>query len=231
VADDENDFLNPDEIDALLNSAKETPERGAADPEAAGKDDSGTDGPQSALGSNEDEVLDPGEIDALIQDQEKDRNQAANEGANQAGPADSPGPDQFGEPAESPPEQTIDQAQKHLDEALGNAVRMSDPVAQFGSPIPFALESFDKSQRPARSRQPLEMLQDVELDLRIELGRTEMLIEEVVELKEGSVVTLDKLAGDPVDILVNGRLIARGEVLVLNDNFCVRVGEILTPDV
>ena len=75
------------------------------------------------------------------------------------------------------------------------------------------------------------MLKDVELDLRIELGRTELLIEEVLRLKQGAVVPLDKLAGDPVDILVNGRIIARGEVLVLNDNFCVRVAEILSPDI
>ena len=77
----------------------------------------------------------------------------------------------------------------------------------------------------------MDALKDVELDLRIELGRTELLIEEVLRLKQGAVVPLDKLAGDPVDILVNGRIIARGEVLVLNDNFCVRVAEILSPDV
>ncbi len=75
----------------------------------------------------------------------------------------------------------------------------------------------------------MSALQDVELDLRIELGRTELLIEEVLQLREGSVVPLNKLAGDPVDILVNGRLVARGEVLVLNDNFCVRVAEIVAP--
>jgi flagellar motor switch protein FliN/FliY len=51
-----------------------------------------------------------------------------------------------------------------------------------------------------------------------------------LKLKRGSVVTLDKLAGDPVDVFVNGRLVARGEVLVLNDNFCVRVTELLTGD-
>ena len=61
------------------------------------------------------------------------------------------------------------------------------------------------------------------------MGRTELLIEEVLELREGSVVPLNKLAGDPVDILVNGRLVARGEVLVLNDNFCVRIAEIVAP--
>ncbi|WP_164101081.1 flagellar motor switch protein FliN [Candidatus Laterigemmans baculatus] len=74
--------------------------------------------------------------------------------------------------------------------------------------------------------QSLDLLGDVELDLRIELGRTMMRLEDVLELRGGSVVVLDKLAGDPVDIFVNGRLVARGEVLVMNDNFCVRVTEL-----
>jgi flagellar motor switch protein FliN/FliY len=73
----------------------------------------------------------------------------------------------------------------------------------------------------------LELMRDVELDLTIELGRTHMQLEDVLKLKQGAVVPLDKLAGDPADIYVNGRLIARGEVLVLNDNFCVRVAELI----
>jgi flagellar motor switch protein FliN/FliY len=54
-----------------------------------------------------------------------------------------------------------------------------------------------------------------------------MYLEDILKLRKGSVVPLDKLAGDPVDIFVNGRLIAKGEVLVLNDNFCVRVAELI----
>jgi flagellar motor switch protein FliN/FliY len=73
----------------------------------------------------------------------------------------------------------------------------------------------------------LDLIRDVELDLKIELGRTHLYLEDVLRLGKGSVVPLDKLAGDPVDIYVNGRLIARGEVLVLNDNFCVRVAELV----
>jgi flagellar motor switch protein FliN/FliY len=73
----------------------------------------------------------------------------------------------------------------------------------------------------------LELIRDVELDVRIELGRAQMQLEDVLRLRRGSVVTLDKLAGDPVDIYVNGRLVARGEVLVLNENFCVRVNELV----
>jgi flagellar motor switch protein FliN/FliY len=73
----------------------------------------------------------------------------------------------------------------------------------------------------------IEMLGDVDLRVTVELGRTEMLVEDVLRLAAGSVVELDKLAGDPVDVYVNDRLIARGEVLVLNDNFCIRVSEIV----
>lgn len=73
----------------------------------------------------------------------------------------------------------------------------------------------------------IDMLGDVDLDVTIELGRTEMLVEDVLRLASGSVVELNKLAGDPVDVFVNSRLVARGEVLVLNDNFCIRISEIL----
>ena len=73
----------------------------------------------------------------------------------------------------------------------------------------------------------IEFLSDVNLHVMIELGRTEMVVEDVLKLTEGSVVELNKLAGDPVDVYVNNRLIARGEVLVLNDNFCIRISEIV----
>ena len=73
----------------------------------------------------------------------------------------------------------------------------------------------------------IEMLRDVELNVKIELGRTHMLVEDVLGLSDGSVVELNKLAGDPVDVYVNDRLVARGEVLVLSENFCVRINEIV----
>lgn len=73
----------------------------------------------------------------------------------------------------------------------------------------------------------IDLLRDVDLNVKIELGRSRMLVEDVLKLGEGSVVELDKLAGDPVDVFVNERLVARGEVLVLNDTFCVRINEIV----
>ncbi len=94
---------------------------------------------------------------------------------------------------------------------------------------PFKFEDFTGA--PASTEvATIELIRDVELDLKIELGRTHMYLEDVLKLRKGSVVPLDKLAGDPVDIYVNGRLIARGEVLVLNDNFCVRVAELISSE-
>lgn len=90
----------------------------------------------------------------------------------------------------------------------------------------FGLPSF-ASAPLAPKPEGIDLLSDVNLNVKIELGRTRMLVEDVLRLGEGSVVELDKLAGDPVDVYVNERHVARGEVLVLNDNFCVRINEIV----
>ena len=112
-------------------------------------------------------------------------------------------------------------------QAIASVENPSEP--NLGGLAPFELK--DLAGAPATGEKAtLELLKDVDLDLRIELGRTNMYLEDVLKLKRGSVVTLDKLAGDPVDVFVNGRIVARGEVLVLNDNFCIRVTELLTGD-
>ena len=118
----------------------------------------------------------------------------------------------------------LDQAQQALDS-------VDRPVAPdpLDGLAPFRFEEFGGAP-PSADVATLELIRDVELDLKIELGRTQMHLEDVLKLHKGSVVPLDKLAGDPVDIYVNGRLIARGEVLVLNDNFCVRVAELITAE-
>ena len=105
----------------------------------------------------------------------------------------------------------------------------SVPAAAPGpAPSAFALPSF-AGPGPSADPRGIDLLSDVNLHVKIELGRTRMYVEDVLKLGEGSVVELDKLAGDPVDLYVNERLIARGEVLVLNDNFCVRINEIIAP--
>ncbi len=84
-----------------------------------------------------------------------------------------------------------------------------------------------QSEVASKVPEEIALLSDVNLNVKIELGRTRMLVEDILRLSSGAVVELDKLAGDPVDVIVNGRLVARGEVLVLNDSFCVRISEIL----
>ena len=83
---------------------------------------------------------------------------------------------------------------------------------------------------PVDASHAVDMLGDVELDVKIELGRCRMYVGDVLRLSPGSVVELDKLAGDPVDVYVNERLVARGEVLVVNDSFCVRVNDVLSAE-
>ncbi|MFO0925159.1 MAG: flagellar motor switch protein FliN [Pirellulales bacterium] len=119
-------------------------------------------------------------------------------------------------------------AEKLLQQAEA-ALQEAEASLQGQQAAPFRLEELVGEGGPPE-KASMDLVRDVELDLKIELGRTEMHLDEILKLRRGSVVTLDKLAGDPVDIYVNGRLIARGEVLVLNDNFCVRVAELLGSD-
>lgn len=106
-------------------------------------------------------------------------------------------------------------------QGVADSVAPSVPDAQ-----PFESPEFssDSSSAP---KEGMDLLSDVNMNVRIELGRAKMYVEDVLKLREGAVVELDKLAGDPVDVFVNDRKVARGEVLVLNDLFCVRVSEIV----
>jgi len=108
--------------------------------------------------------------------------------------------------------------------SFDDASNLVDGSAPVGNA--FNLPNFQQVIQDAQMSS-VDLLRDVELTVKIELGRSRMLVEDVLKLAEGSVVELDKLAGDPVDVFANERLVARGEVLVLNDNFCVRVNEIV----
>jgi len=124
-------------------------------------------------------------------------------------------------------------AEKDIEFLLNQAEKALESInSSAGNVLPQGVSSFRLQEfggAPASTETAtLDLVRDVELNLKIELGRTHMYLEDVLKLRKGSVVPLDKLAGDPVDVYVNGRLIARGEVLVLNDNFCVRVAELIT---
>src|SRR5690625_625623 len=76
----------------------------------------------------------------------------------------------------------------------------------------------------------LEMLLDIQLKVAVELGKTQRTVKDILDLSQGSIVELDKLAGEPVDVLVNDKLIAKGEVVVIDENFGVRVTDIISQE-
>jgi flagellar motor switch protein FliN/FliY len=119
------------------------------------------------------------------------------------------------------------------EQAMDSVEQAAEKVKSAAEEEPVELPEFGDGQDAAPSGNGVQMglLDDVSLNVTIELGRTRMYVEDVLRLNADSVIELDKAAGDHVDIFVNERLVARGEVLVLNDNFCVRVSEILQPRV
>lgn len=130
-------------------------------------------------------------------------------------------------PASEPDDAAIAAAEAAIAAARQANAAPAPPAAT--GPTVARFPSFDNIPS-MRLPEGMDLLSDVNLNVKIELGRTKMLLEDVLKLGEGTVVELDKLAGDPVDIYVNDRPVARGEVLVLNDNFCVRISEILNKD-
>lgn len=201
MAEENDDILDPAEIEALLNSAGGG---GSGVPPASPPPAGSPTGQTRPAAPPATTPLSAGDIDALLRQHSRS-------------------------PTAGNPEALLEQAAAHLAAAVDpHPGFVGANVDRTAAPQSFEFTPFDQVPGTAVPAE-LGNLKDVELDLRIELGRTELLIEEVLKLREGSVVALDKLAGDPVDILVNGRLVARGEVLVLNDNFCVRVAEILAP--
>lgn len=159
------------------------------------------------------------EIDQLLR-------QAQGAGGSPASPA---APSVKAKPATTGGESGV--SQDDIELLLRKAEQALASIDEPADSLPAGVQSFKfqdfAGAPPSADVATLELMRDVQLDLTIELGRTHMHLEDVLKLKQGAVVPLDKLAGDPADIYVNGRLIARGEVLVLNDNFCVRVAELI----
>ncbi|MGO8688211.1 MAG: flagellar motor switch protein FliN [Thermoguttaceae bacterium] len=203
------DVMGQDEIERLLSQAQ--PLAPSAPPDAAAPE--GHELPPPAEGK----VADPAADRPLP---------AAATPPDPAAPApsaaeSSPRPAGDGSLAPGDIEFLLNQAEQALESI--NAASSGDLPRGVAS---YRLEEFTGSAASTENA-TLDLIRDVELDLKIELGRTNMFLEDVLKLRKGAVVPLDKLAGDPVDVYVNGRLIARGEVLVLNDNFCVRVAELI----
>jgi flagellar motor switch protein FliN/FliY len=105
----------------------------------------------------------------------------------------------------------------------GQALPAATGVAQNGVFKPLG------AVQPLASPRELEMIMDIPVKLSVELGRTRITIKQLLELAQGSVLALDGLAGEPMDILINSYLIAQGEVVVVDDKYGIRITEIITP--
>jgi flagellar motor switch protein FliN/FliY len=113
--------------------------------------------------------------------------------------------------------------------APSHAIAETDRVEDASRLFPKLSGSIPGGDGHEGPRQDLEMILDIPVQLTVELGRTRIPIKHILQLAQGSVVELDALAGEPMDVLVNGCLIAQGEVVVVNDKFGIRLTDIVTP--
>ena len=103
---------------------------------------------------------------------------------------------------------------------------MDEPIEQEVRQPAFAELSDDNGTTGGRD---INFLLDIPLVVMIEIGRTKMFIKDLLQLGQGSVIELDKMVGEPMDVFVNGKLIARGEVVVINEKFGIRLTDIISP--
>lgn len=116
------------------------------------------------------------------------------------------------------------------DDGAGKGSDLVKPVSQSVSPASFAdFNASGVAGLPAGAGNDINMILDIPVQLTVELGRTRIPIKHILQLAQGSVVELEALAGEPMDVLVNGFLIAQGEVVVVNDKFGIRLTDIVTP--
>jgi len=132
---------------------------------------------------------------------------------------------------DEPPQQqyeTLSVPESGIEQRLGSTP-VNEPKAKPVDVRPVSFQPLE--ERPAKDeRSNIDIILDVPLQVSVELGRTRKLIKEILALGSGSVIELDRMAGEPVDILVNGKIIAKGEVVVIDDSFGVRITDIISPD-
>lgn len=124
-------------------------------------------------------------------------------------------------------DQTLNQ--EEIDKLLSGDGDIDDegqPEEESGAP---PAESFDQLPQDQTKDSGLDFILDIPLEVSVELGRTRMVINDLLQLGQGSVIELSKLAGEPLEILVNNKLVARGEVVVVNEKFGIRVTDIVSP--
>lgn len=116
-----------------------------------------------------------------------------------------------------------DDNQDDIDSMLEEAASGSE------APKPAPMEELQPSSLPAEGAPDLDVIMDIPVRISMEVGNTEISIRNLLQLNQGSVIELDRLAGEPLDVLVNGTLIAHGEVVVVNEKFGIRMTDVISP--
>lgn len=112
-----------------------------------------------------------------------------------------------------------------IEEELGNIADAAGDIADATSS-----DIWDESGMSEKSSQTIDFLMDVTLLVTVEVGRARMTIQDLLQLSQGSVLELEKLAGEPLDIFINGKQVARGEAVIVNEKFGVHITDILSPE-
>jgi flagellar motor switch protein FliN/FliY len=115
------------------------------------------------------------------------------------------------------------------DQLAEDVEQQSGGADQAAAAEPAAFKDFSDAARRGETTNDIDFILDIPVQLTVQLGRTRIAIKNLLQLAQGSVVELDGLAGEPMDVLVNGCLIAQGEVVVVNDKFGIRLTDIITP--
>lgn len=157
--------------------------------------------------------------------------------ASEPAPAPTPEPVAAPTPAPAPVQQeqpVMQQAmpqQPMMQQGMPQQPMMQQPM--YGMPMPdvnvqpVQFQQFNQAIVPLNQQENIELIMDVPLEVTVELGRTNKSIKEILEFSPGTIIELNKLAGEPIDVLVNGKFVAKGEVVVIEENFGIRVTEII----
>lgn len=172
--------------------------------------------------------------------QEDQANQPAS-AAPQPAPAPQPVPQPVPQPAPQPMQQTMPPVQPVMDSQTMQMPNYGQPVMQQGTMNYSSsirpdvdvktpqFQTFDNGPK-VYPKENMDILMDVSLEVSVELGRTSRKIKEILEFGPGSIIELNRLVGEPVDVLVNGKFVATGEVVVIDENFGIRITDIINPE-
>lgn len=164
-----------------------------------------------------DPTLNQDEIDALLADVSTD------------GPVAEPAPAPAAAPADDFSIDPAPAADSGMDDDLSSLLGGSSAPAPAPAPVAHAAPAPAAAPHAVPVGGNLEVLLDVPLEVIVELGRSDLQIKDILALAPGSVVELNRMAGEPIDVMVNGKLVARGEVVVIDENFGIKITSIISP--